>query len=113
MWTGLGIIFTHDHFGPSTIQQVGFTATLLAEPIGSKWVHCETGVQLGQNYPYDAGGREDGGPTSWQAAILPKTPGEFEPYREFFFQYSDFQHAYEAGVYINADSMGAPTAYNR
>lgn len=105
---GLGIIFTHDHFGPSTIQQVGLYSTLLAEPIGSKWVHNETGVQLGQNYPYDAGGREDGGPTSWQAAILPKTPGEFEPYREFFFQYSDFQHAYEAGVYIGADEYGRP-----
>jgi hypothetical protein len=46
---GLGIIFTHDHYGPSTHQQVGLYATVLVEPAGSKWVHNEKGVQLGEN----------------------------------------------------------------
>src|SRR4029078_5156903 len=34
---GLGIIFTHDHYGPSTHQQIGLYLTLLAEPAGSAW----------------------------------------------------------------------------
>ena len=42
-----GIIFTHDHYGPSTHQQIGLYATVLTEPAGSRWVHNETGVQLG------------------------------------------------------------------
>ena len=29
---GLGIIFTHDHYGPSTHQQIGLYATVLTEP---------------------------------------------------------------------------------
>ncbi|MBF8257882.1 MAG: hypothetical protein HW377_256, partial [Actinobacteria bacterium] len=98
---GLGIIFTHDHYGPSTVQQVGLYATVLTEPKGSKWVHNETGVAM-----YT---RPDGGPTYWQAAILPQAGGhQFEPFREFWFQHSDFQHAYEAGVYIGAGPDGRP-----
>jgi manganese oxidase len=103
---GLGIIFTHDHFGPSTVQQVGLYASVLTEPIGSRWVHNETGAAM-----YT---RPDGGPTSWQAAILPggtalaSNPAQFEPFREFWFQHSDFQHAYEAGVYVGAGPDGRP-----
>ncbi len=113
---GLGIIFTHDHYGPSTHQQIGLYATVLAEPAGSRWVHNETGVQLGQGP--DGGnpsGRIDGGPTSWQAVITPpgggstvNPPGQLEQYREFYFEYTDFQHAYEAGVYVGADQQGVP-----
>ncbi|MGB2816033.1 MAG: hypothetical protein WBC37_02315, partial [Burkholderiaceae bacterium] len=126
---GLGIIFTHDHYGPSTHQQIGLYATVLAEPAGSKWVHNETGTQLGctaANNPAKPVGppainttpcRYDGGPTSWQAAILtpsanpagvntnPQTVGA---YREFYFEFSDFQHAYEAGAYVGADQFGVP-----
>jgi hypothetical protein len=106
---GLGIIFTHDHYGPSTVQQVGLYASVLTEPVGSKWVHNETGVQLGKMSPGDTAGRDDGGPTSWQAAILPQPSGDqFQPFREFWFQHSDFQHAYEAGVYIGAGADGRP-----
>ena len=112
----MGIIFTHDHFGPSTHQQVGLYATVLIEPAGSKWVHNETGTQL-----YTRTGPEpsaDGGPTSWQAAILTdstnRIPGytdnvfseKVEPYREFYLEYSDFQHAYQPGVYIGAGPDG-------
>jgi len=103
---GLGIIFTHDHFGPSTHQQIGLYATVLAEPAGSVWKHNETGVALGT--------RLDGGPTSWQAIIEPGAaggsglPASAEPYREFYLEFSDFQHAYEAGVYIGAGPDGSP-----
>lgn len=30
-------VFTHDHFGPSSIQQHGFYSALLIEPSGSQW----------------------------------------------------------------------------
>jgi hypothetical protein len=118
---GLGVIFTHDHFGPSTHQQTGLYATVLTEPAGSKWVHNETGTELGQmpdgsNQP----DRIDGGPTSWQAAILTGDngykgqEGEFnnvgaelvDNHREFFLEYADFQHAYQPEVYVGADAQG-------
>jgi hypothetical protein len=79
----LGTVFTHDHFGPSSHQQVGLYATLLVEPAGSTWKHNETGVALNT--------RHDGGPTTWQAAILSGN----NSHREFFFEWSDFQHAYK------------------
>lgn len=103
---GLGNIFTHDHFGPSTHQQIGLYATVLTEPAGSIWRHAETGELL-----YDTSRRQDGGPTSWQAAII---TGDLDgdnvndSYREFFLEYSDFQHAYEAGVYVGAGPDGKP-----
>ena len=52
---GLGLTFSHDHYGPSTFQQIGLYSTILAEPAGSTWVHNETGVALGNR-------RIDGGP---------------------------------------------------
>lgn len=116
---GLGIIFTHDHFGPSTHQQVGLYATVLVEPPGSLWTHNETDTLL-----FDEAKRKDGGPTSWQAMI--KTgqkdgyvvdgkpaakdidkDGEDDSYREFYLEYSDFQHAYLPGKYVGADRNGA------
>jgi hypothetical protein len=115
---GLGLTFSHDHYGPSTFQQIGLYSTILAEPAGSTWVHNESGQPLGwaANNADDIDGyRNDGGPTSWQAAIL--TP-ELAPFgstvgsenlpahREFYFEMSDFQHAYEKGVYIGANENG-------
>ncbi len=105
---GLGIIFTHDHYGPSSHQQVGLYSTVLTEPAGSTWVHNETGVPM-----YT---RPDGGPTSWQAAILPPGTGDIDAdgqndaFREFYFEYSDFQHAYEPGVYVGVGQFGGPAA---
>jgi hypothetical protein len=116
---GLGIIFTHDHFGPSTHQQVGLYATVLVEPAGSTWVHNETGELL-----YDTNKRKDGGPTSWQAVIKTGTDKKYvvdgvpaqadldgdkedDSYREFFLEYSDFQHAYLPGKYVGANQTGA------
>ena len=103
---GLGIIFTHDHYGPSTHQQIGLYATVLVEPAQSEWVHNETGEKL-----YDTATRSDGGPTSWQAAIMAGDidgDGQDDSYREFYFEFSDFQHAYKPGVYIGADASGRP-----
>ena len=105
---GLGNIFTHDHLGPSTHQQLGLYATVLAEPAGSSWYHAETGESL-----YNGGGRQDGGPTSWQAVIATGDmdgDGNNDSFREFFLEYSDFQHAYEAGVYVGAGPDGVPNA---
>jgi hypothetical protein len=98
---GLGVIFTHDHYGPSTHQQVGLYATVLVEPADSTWVHNETGAPL-----YT---RDDGGPTAWQAAILTGDldgDGTNDSFREAFLQYGDFQHAYEKGVFVGIDENG-------
>ncbi len=114
---GLGIIFTHDHYGPSTHQQVGLYATVLIEPAGSKWVHNETGTQLATRT--GVAPEADGGPTSWQAAILTGSEGVggytqnvgaelVESHREFYFEFSDFQHAYQDGVYVGAGADGFP-----
>jgi hypothetical protein len=118
---GLGIIFTHDHYGPSTHQQVGLYATVLVEPAGSKWVHNEQGVQLGLSPDGTSpAGRTDGGPTSWQAAILTGSDGfgsdytqnvkaeQVENYREFYFEYTDFQHAYQPGVFVGIGPSNLP-----
>ena len=104
---GLGVTFTHDHFGPSTHQQVGLYATLLVEPYNSQWVHNETGEPLGV--------RADGGPTSWQAAILADIDGDGEDdsWREFYLDGSDFQHAYKKDVFVGVNEAGEvvpPTA---
>jgi manganese oxidase len=89
---GLGSVFTHDHFGPSTHQQVGLYATVLIEAEGSQQRDPETGVLMGT--------RDDGGPTSWKADIFwspNNDPRNANAHREFFLEYADFQHAYQAG----------------
>ena len=79
-------VFTHDHFGPSTHQNVGLYAGMVIEPDDSQWFDSETNAQM-----YT---RPDGGPTSWQAII--KTSNEAESYREFLLEYQDSQLAYTA-----------------
>lgn len=82
----LRTVFTHDHFGPSTHQQAGLYAGLLIEPQGSTWKDNETGAALG--------GRDDGGPTTWQAIIAP--PNTAQAYREFMMEFQDYALAYTA-----------------
>jgi hypothetical protein len=89
---GLGNVFTHDHFGPSTHQQGGLYATMLIEPEGSSWRDSETGVMLGS--------RSDGGPTSWRADIIPADAQE--SYREFYLEFADFQLAYRDAALLDA-----------
>lgn len=89
----LRTVFTHDHFGPSTHQQVGLYAGLVLEPEGSKWSDPDTGVILGgQGVPPP---RFDGGPTSWRVDVETKDPAF--SYREFMLEFADFQHAYLPG----------------
>nr|MBP6824102.1 hypothetical protein [Acidobacteriota bacterium] len=80
-------VFTHDHFGPSTHQQIGLYGGLLIEPENSKWFDPVSGEQF-----YS---RKDGGPTSWQASII--TSNQADSYREFALEFGDFQLAYAAG----------------
>ena len=94
----LRTVFTHDHFGPSTHQQVGLYAGLVIEPQGSRWRNSETGEILG--------GRFDGGPTSWRVDIL--TANTSDSYREFMMEFADFQHAYEAGGGVNGQGQPVP-----
>jgi hypothetical protein len=94
----LRTVFTHDHFGPSTHQQVGLYAGLVVEPTGSRWRDSETGEFFG--------GRFDGGPTSWRADIL--TANAADSYREFLIEFADFHLAYEAGGGIDAQGRPRP-----
>jgi hypothetical protein len=96
----LGTVFTHDHFGPSTHQQVGLYATLIVEPNGSQWRDPETGQLLGTRQS------RDGGPTSWRADILTASPAD--SFREFYFEFADFQHAYLPGRGIDAQGKPIP-----
>ncbi|HEU0054607.1 MAG TPA: hypothetical protein VFQ39_15575, partial [Longimicrobium sp.] len=82
----LGTVFTHDHFGPSTHQQVGLYAGLITEDQGTRWRDPETGTFLGE------GPRTDGGPTSWRADILYSDSSK--SFREFGLQIADFTFAY-------------------
>jgi hypothetical protein len=88
---GHGSVFTHDHFGPSSHQQVGLYSTLLIEPLGSLQRDPETGVTMGTRF--------DGGPTSWKADILwpAGDSRNANAHREFYLEYGDFQHAYQNG----------------
>jgi plastocyanin len=81
----LRTVFTHDHFGPSTHQQVGLYAGLVVEPSGSKWFDSTTGEKLATRF--------DGGPTTYQANIIVRDPAK--SYREFLLEFQDRQLAYE------------------
>ncbi|MDH3611698.1 MAG: hypothetical protein OES10_00330 [Gammaproteobacteria bacterium] len=108
---GLGLTFSHDHYGPSTFQQIGLYSTILAQPQGSTWYHNESGEPLyGRPITMRDGtpGGTDGGPTTWQAIIDTPEGSPVPDHREFYFEMSDFQHAYEAGVYVGADTNGRP-----
>ena len=108
---GLGLTFSHDHYGPSTFQQIGLYSTILAEPAGSTWVHNESEVPLYGRQVATADctvNCTDGGPTTWQAIIKTNGVTDVPEHREFYFEMSDFQHAYEAGVFVGADANGRP-----
>jgi manganese oxidase len=80
----LRTVFTHDHFGPSSHQQIGLYSGLVVEPAGATWRNPETGVFMGDRF--------DGGPTSWHVDVL--TANQADSYREFMLEFADFQHAY-------------------
>lgn len=89
-------VFTHDHFGPSTHQMVGLYGGLLIEPAGSEWTSLDGKVRYGV--------RDDGGPTSYAANILFKSPQrQADNYREFALEWGDTQHAYTQGSRARPD----------
>lgn len=80
-------VFTHDHFGPSTHQMVGLYGGLLIEPTDTTWTSLDGKTQFGV--------RDDGGPTSYAANIVFKSPQrQADNYREFALEWGDTQHAY-------------------
>jgi hypothetical protein len=93
----LRTVFTHDHFSPSTHQQIGLYAGLLVEPAGSKWTipaapDPGTG-KVATNVPM--GTRPDGGPTSWAADI--ELTQKDDSYREFALEFQSIALEYLAG----------------
>ncbi|HSU15686.1 multicopper oxidase domain-containing protein [Longimicrobium sp.] len=97
--TALPTVFTHDHFGPSTHQQVGLYAGLLPEDRGTTWRDPETGTTFG--------GRFDGGPTSWRADILYAAAPTLN-HREFGIQIADFSLAYGAEGFAGTSTRVPP-----
>jgi hypothetical protein len=90
----LRTVFTHDHFGPSTHQQVGLYAGLLVEPVGSAWRDPETGSTMGHVASLPPI-RSDGGPTSWKVDVITKDKNNNDvSYREFALEFQDLQLAY-------------------
>jgi hypothetical protein len=79
----LRTIFTHDHLGPSTHQQVGLYAGLVVEPEGSLW-YLPDGERMNS--------RVDGGPTNWEGYVVTSPAGN--SYREFAIEFQDTQLAY-------------------
>ena len=90
----LRTVFTHDHFGPSTHQQVGLYAGLVVEPKDSLWRSAEDGTAMGGGSINTPPVRADGGPTSWKANIVLANPQD--SYREFMLEFQDLQLAYDA-----------------
>lgn len=109
----LQTVFTHDHFGPSTHQQIGLYAGLIIEKRGSSWRNDETGVPLGNSPGHECPPGSplgcDGFPTSWRAIIRP--PNVAETFREFLFEFADFHQAYYAGGGV--DNAGQPMPDHR
>jgi hypothetical protein len=97
----LRTVFTHDHFGPSTHQQIGLYAGLLVEPKDSQWQNAEDGSAMGGGSITTPPVRPDGGPTSWKANIV--TTNSTDSYREFMLEFQDLQLAYDQGSRTTPD----------
>ncbi len=104
----LRTVYTHDHYGPSSHQQIGLYAGLVIEPENSTWLDPETNATYGNRMASGSTGLKvaDGGPTSWKANIW--TENTADSYREFMFEFTDFSHAYEAGGGVDANGDPVP-----
>lgn len=88
-------VFTHDHFSPSSHQHHGMYGALIVEPKGAKWtdlVGNPMGGPIGPGIPL----QNDGGPTSYAAAIQTVQPGH--AFREFALAIGDFAIVYQNGT---------------
>jgi manganese oxidase len=111
----LRTVFTHDHFGPSTHQQAGLYAGLVIEPAQSAWYHNQADQDdkpfggctkanpkslLCVPVPptpvkgYNGTTTLDGGPTTWQAVIVPQSDPS-SSFREFLLEFQDSTLTYE------------------
>lgn len=115
----LRTVFTHDHFGPSTHQQAGLYAGLVIEPEDSQWFFNDAGPtdppfggDVG-HHPlpskpvtgYNGNTTRDGGPTTWQAVIVPEN-NKNSSFREFLFEFQDTTLTYEKfGTEITAPPL--------
>jgi hypothetical protein len=90
-------VFTHDHLGPSSHQHHGLYAALVVEPAGSSWQKIAGGAAFGG---VTAAGapivvRDDGGPTSFAANIVPgPADTQHRAQREFNLAFADFSILY-------------------
>ncbi len=88
---------------------------MLVEPARSTWVHNETGNGLGCTTAATTRCRRRAPVTTACRTTAVRPPGKpvirtgdldddgkNDSYREFYFEYTDFQHAYEPGVYVGA-----------
>ncbi len=115
----LRTVFTHDHFGPSTHQQAGLYAGLVIEPEGSIWWDNQgkdpkpfggddpQGQPLPSRTVTGPGGAtvQDGGPTTWQAVIVPASDPEAS-FREFLLEFQDTTLTYEPFTFTPPASLG-------
>ena len=102
-------VFTHDHFSPSTHQQTGLYAALVAEPFESNWLDNQDGSPLGGRSAMQNGQTvDDGGPTSWRAVI--QTADLSDSYREFLFEIQDTTLMYQQFYDIAAPACPAGVA---
>jgi hypothetical protein len=76
-------VFTHDHFGPSSIQHHGFYSALLIEPSGSKWLKPD-GTLLA-----------DGVGTQAMIVAKPEDQALHSDHREFALAVADFAVLYD------------------
>lgn len=109
----LQTVFTHDHFGPSSHQQVGLYAGLVIEKQNAQWKNNETGTLLGNSPPQLPCGTNlncDGGPTSWRAIIA--LPVAADSYREYLLEFADFHLAYYKGGGIGPGGLAIADPQN-
>ena len=109
----LQTVFTHDHFGPSSHQQVGLYAGLVIEKQNAQWKNNENGTLLGNSPGQTPCGTSlncDGGPTSWKAIIA--LPIAADSYREYLLEFADFHLAYYKGGGIGHDGLAVADPQN-
>ena len=87
---------------PRPISKSVCTRPSIIEPKDTRWSDSETGGRLGDRLAQAIapGGpsTRDGGPTSWQALIVPENARRAaEGFREFVLEFQDSQLAYQAG----------------
>ncbi|MBU3031101.1 hypothetical protein [Paracoccus marinaquae] len=92
-------VFSHDHFGPSSIQQHGFYSALVIEPAGKEVCPGDSGDgRPCMEQTADANGRIEGGPGGVGTHKIVTSGGDPElhpDYREFALAIADFALLYD------------------